>query len=547
MRREFIRFCKLAWAIVVLIGLFWTPFLWLLVLLIPITLLGLYDMKQEKHALLRTFPVVGHGRWLMERIRPFVRQYFFESETGGAPINRMFRSVIYQRAKGQLDSIPYGTKVDTSRVGYEWIGHSIAAVHYDDTQPEPRTKVGGPDCLKPYEASVFNISAMSFGSLSANAIRALNKGASLGGFYHNTGEGSVSPYHLENGGDLVWQIGTGYFGCRDQDGNFAPQMFADVAAKPAIKMIEIKLSQGAKPGHGGILPAHKNTQEIANIRSVEVGTRVDSPPSHSAFSTPKEMMKFIQQLRELSGGKPIGFKLCIGRKSEFVALCKAMVETKIKPDFITVDGGEGGTGAAPLEYSNSVGMPLNEALIYVCDVLKGFDLKKDIKVIASGKAFTGFHLVRNIAMGADICNSARGMMIALGCIQSLVCHTNECPTGIATQDPELGKGLVVSDKSQRIARYHKETVDAVLDIVSSAGLSTHTQLNRSHIFRRISQTQIKRYDEIYPSLTVGCLLTDKYPEQFKQEMQESSPDTFMPQVYVVECTGGLEEKSSVSA
>lgn len=544
MRQEFIHFCKIAWAVVLIIGLFWSPLLWLLVLLIPITIVGYYDMRQEKHALWRTFPVVGHGRWIMEWIRPFLRQYLFESETDGAPVNRMFRSVIYQRAKGQLDSIPYGTKVDTSRVGYEWIGHSIAAIHYDDSQPEPRITVGGPDCLKPYEASVFNISAMSFGSLSANAIRALNKGASIGGFYHNTGEGSVSPYHLENGGDLVWQIGTGYFGCRTENGNFEPDMFAKVASHSSIKMIEIKLSQGAKPGHGGILPAHKNTDEIAKIRLVESGIRVDSPPSHSAFSTPLQMMEFIKQLRDLSGGKPIGFKLCIGRKSEFAALCKAMVATNIKPDFITVDGGEGGTGAAPLEYSNSVGMPLREALIYVCDVLKGFGLKQDVKVIASGKTFTGFHLVRNIAMGADICNSARGMMVALGCVQSLVCHTNECPTGIATQDPELEKGLVVSDKSLRIARYHKETVDAAFDIVSSAGLSSHEQLTRSHIFRRISETEIKRYDEIYPSMNEGCFLSDLYPEQFKQEMQESSVDTFMPQVYVVECTGGLKEKSA---
>lgn len=544
MRKEFVLFCKIAWAIVLITGVFWTPFLWLLILLIPITALGYYDMHQEKHSLLRTFPVVGNGRWLMERLRPFVRQYLFESETDGTPINRMFRSVIYQRAKGQRDTIPYGTKVNTSKVGYEWIGHSIAAIHYDKDKPEPRITVGGADCLLPYKASVFNISAMSFGSLSGNAILALNKGASTGGFYHNTGEGSVSPYHLENGGDLVWQVGTGYFGCRDKDGHFAPDMFAEVAAKPSIKMIEIKLSQGAKPGHGGILPAHKNTDEIAKIRLVEPGTRVDSPPSHSAFSTPLEMMAFIKQLRELSAGKPIGFKLCVGRKSEFVALCKAMVETNIKPDFITVDGGEGGTGAAPLEYSNSVGMPLREALIYVCDVLKGFDLKKDIKVIASGKTFTGFHLVRNIAMGADICNSARGMMVALGCVQSLVCHTNECPTGIATQNPDLATGLVVSDKSTRIARYHKETVDATLDIVSSAGLSSHEELNRGHIFRRISQTEIKRYDEIYPSIAEGCLLTDTYPEQFKQEMLESSVDTFMPQVYVVESTSGLKEKSA---
>lgn len=539
MKNYFYIVMAIAWSLVLfLLSKNMLP-VWLLVVLVPITLLGLYDLLQTKHAILRNFPVIGHGRWIMEDIRPFLRQYFFESETDGRPINRMFRSVIYQRAKGQLDSVPYGTKVDTQRVGYEWVTHSIGAIHHDSTLPEPRVRVGGPDCTQPYEASVFNISAMSFGSLSANAIYALNKGAKLGQFYHNTGEGSVSPYHLKHLGDLVWQIGTGYFGCRTIDGQFCAKTFAEVASGDTIKMIEIKLSQGAKPGHGGILPAHKNTQEIARIRSVEQGTRVDSPPSHSAFTTPLEMMQFIQTLRDKSNGKPIGFKLCIGHKSEFIAICKAMLETGIKPDFITVDGGEGGTGAAPLEYSNSVGMPLREALVYVCDILKGFDLKKDIKVIASGKTFTGFHVVRNIAVGADICNSARGMMIALGCVQSLICNTNECPTGIATQKQSLSKGLVVKDKAQRVARYHQETVNATLDIVASAGLRDHSMLNRGHIFRRVSQTEIKRYDEIYPSLTAGCLLTDNYPESFKKEMQESSSDCFMPKAYVIECSSGL--------
>ncbi|MDO6693524.1 FMN-binding glutamate synthase family protein [Aliiglaciecola sp. 3_MG-2023] len=544
MRLAFYVFCFLSWGLLILASNLWSISLWGLIILIPLTIVGFYDIFQCKHALLRNFPVVGHGRWLMEDIRPFLRQYFFESETDGVPVNRMFRSVIYQRAKGQLDSLPYGTKLHTQNVGYEWISHSVSAIHYDETQEEPRVKVGGPDCKQPYEASVFNISAMSFGALSANAIRALNKGAKLGNFYHNTGEGSVSPYHLENGGDLVWQIGTGYFGCRDNKGKFAPEAFQQVAQHQSIKMIEIKLSQGAKPGHGGILPADKNTPEIARIRLVEPGTRVDSPPGHSAFSSPLEMMDFIQQLRDLSGGKPIGFKLCIGQKSEFVAMCKAMLQSGIKPDFITVDGGEGGTGAAPLEYSNSVGMPLREALVYVCDILQGFDLKKDIKVIASGKAFTGFHVVRNIAVGADICNSARGMMMALGCVQSLVCNTNHCPTGIATQNKHLAKGIVVEDKAQRVARYHQETVHATLDIVSSAGLSDYRSINRGHIYRRISQTEIKRYDEIYPSLVKGCLLTDDYPQQFEKEMQESSVECFMPKSYVLESSRGLKTKKA---
>lgn len=542
MRVAFIKTMIGAWSIIFVLSFSWPSISLLFLLLLPITIIGFYDMRQTKHALWRTFPVVGRGRWFMEAVRPFLRQYFFESETDGRPINRMFRSVIYQRAKGQRDTIPYGTKVDTQRVGYEWIGHSMGAIDYDDSLPVPRVTIGGPDCKQPYQSSIFNVSAMSFGSLSDNAVRALNKGAQLGAFSHNTGEGSISPYHLEHGGDLVWQIGTGYFGCRDGEGNFCAQRFKKKSADKRVKMIEIKLSQGAKPGHGGILPANKNSIEIAKIRHVEPGTTVESPPAHNAFSTPLEMMSFITELRELSDGKPVGFKLCIGRKSEFVAVCKAMVKTGIKPDFITVDGGEGGTGAAPLEYSNSVGMPLREALVFVVDVLTGFGLKKDIKVIASGKTFTGFHLVKNLSIGADACNSARGMMVALGCVQSLVCNTNECPTGIATQDPELKAGLVVEDKALRIFRYHQKTVDATMDIISSAGLKHPEHLNRSHIFRRISQTEVKRYDEIYPVLKEGCLLTDDYPQWLEQEMQESSEQCFMPNHYVLASNTGLEEQ-----
>lgn len=525
---------------VVLISFLWPPILLSFALLLPLTVIGLYDRFQTHHTLWRNFPVVGRGRWIMEFFRPFLRQYFFESETDGVPISRMFRSLIYQRAKGSMDSNPYGTKMDTQRVGYEWIGHSIAAKHHASEHPEARITIGGPACTKPYSASVFNVSAMSFGALSNNAIRALNKGAALGGFYHNTGEGSVSPYHLEHGGDLVWQIGTGYFGCRDQQGHFSPQHFANVAEKDAIKMIEIKLSQGAKPGHGGILPADKNTNEIARIRLVEPATQVDSPPAHSAFSTPIEMMQFIQQLRELSHGKPVGIKLAIGRTSEFVAVCKAMQQTGIRPDFITVDGGEGGTGAAPLEFSNSVGMPLREALAFVCDVLIGFDLKKDIIVIASGKVFTGFHLVKNLAMGADICNSARGMMTALGCVQSLVCNTNHCPTGIATQDLRLIKGLVVNDKASRVARFHHETVKATMEIIASAGLRHTSELNRAHIYRRVSETEVRRFDEIYSNLIPGCLLNGDSPAKFAQAMHESSPERFFPKQYVAETAQGLK-------
>lgn len=519
----------------------WPSVLWSLVILLPLCTLGIYDMLQTKHALWRTFPVVGHIRWLVEFIRPYLRQYLFESETDGLPISRMFRSVIYQRAKGDRDTIPYGTKVDTQRVGYEWIGHSLAGRPLTESSQDPRIIIGGSDCKHPYSSSIFNISAVSFGALSGNAIKALNKGAKFGGFSQNTGEGSVSPHHLKYGGDLIWQIGTGYFGCRDKQGNFSAHKFAKTARLEAIKMIEIKLSQGAKPGHGGILPAHKNTIEIAQIRDVEAGVTINSPSTHCAFSTPLQMMHFIEQLRQLSGGKPIGFKLCIGRRSEFFAICKAMVATGIKPDFITVDGGEGGTGAAPLEYSNSVGMPLREGLSFVCDALLGFALKKDIKVIASGKVFTGFHIVKNLALGADICNSARGMMVALGCVQSLVCNTNKCPTGVATQDPTLENGLVVKDKACRVAMFHDKTVKAAMEIIASAGLDFSNQLNRSHIYRRTSQTDILRYDQIYPYPLEGSLLGDVYPQRFAQEMAESSVHSFLPEHYFVNSAAGLAE------
>jgi len=541
MRKSFVYIVIFLLMAVVILHYIWQSAFWLLVIVLPLSALGVYDMLQTKHALWRTFPVVGHIRWLVEFIRPYLRQYLFESETNGQPISRMFRSVIYQRAKGDRDTIPYGTKVDTLRVGYEWIGHSLAARPLTENTPDPRVIIGGADCKHPYSSSIFNISAISFGALSGNAIKALNKGAKLGGFSQNTGEGSVSCHHLKYGGDLIWQIGTGYFGCRDKQGNFSADKFAKTARLDAIKMIEIKLSQGAKPGHGGILPAHKNTIEIAQIRDVEAGVTINSPPTHCAFSTPLQMMYFIAQLRQLSGGKPVGFKLCIGRRSEFFAICKAMVATGIKPDFITVDGGEGGTGAAPLEYSNSVGMPLREGLSFVCDALLGFALKDDIKVIASGKIFTGFHIVKNLALGADICNSARGMMIALGCVQSLVCNTNKCPTGVATQDPTLENGLVVKDKACRVAMFHDKTVKAAMEIIASAGLECSSQLNRSHIYRRTSQTDILRYDQIYPYPLESSLLGDAYPQRFAQEMAESSVQSFLPEHYFVNSASGLAE------
>lgn len=509
------------------IGSFWPLFLWAFVLIIPLVIVGVYDMTQTQHTLWRNFPLLARWRWIMEALRGPMHQYFVESDTGGAPINRMFRSVVYQRAKKHLDTLPLGTKVDVYRTGYEWMDHSLSALNESDIKKDLRVLIGGSDCLQPYDASLFNISAMSFGALSKNAVLALNGGAKIDNFAHNTGEGSISPYHLEPGGDLIWQIGTGYFGCRSEDGRFSEELFKKNAKLSNVKMIEIKLSQGAKPGHGGILPAAKNTPEIAKIRNTKAYTQVDSPPTHSTFSSPIEMMHFIKKLRDLSGGKPIGFKLCVGRRSELVAICKAMVETGIKPDFITVDGGEGGTGAAPLEYSNSVGVPLRDGLAFVVDCLMGFGLKKDIKIIVSGKIITGFHLIKNFALGADLCNSARGMMLALGCIQSLECNKNKCPTGITTQNPKFTAGLVVADKKQRVANFHYETIQSVRELLAASGLDQVKLINRSHIHRRVSATKTLRYDQVFPYVATGSLLQAPYPEQFEQEMKEATANSFI--------------------
>ncbi|WP_022949923.1 FMN-binding glutamate synthase family protein [Methylohalobius crimeensis] len=534
MRRPFIVISLILLGAIAAIAWFWPPAWWSLLAVVPLILVGVYDLFQARHSIRRNFPLIGRFRWLMEDLRPFVQQYFVESDTAGAPINRMFRSIVYQRAKNALETVPYGTRVDTSRVGYEWIGHSLAAVDVEEMACDLRIQVGGRDCRKPYLASILNISAMSFGSLSPNAVLALNQGAKMGGFAHNTGEGGLSPYHLEHGGDLIWQIGTAYFGCRDTKGDFCPDTFRDKAALESVKMIEIKLSQGAKPGHGGILPADKNTPEIAAIRGVPVGTQVNSPPTHRAFDTPLGLVRFIQRLRELSGGKPVGFKLAIGRRSEFIAICKAMVETGIHPDFITVDGGEGGTGAAPLEYTNSVGMPLREALAFVADSLHGYGLRSHIRVIASGKVLTGFHLVKNLALGADLCNSARGMMLALGCVHSLTCNSNRCPTGVATQDPRLYRGLVVADKARRVAQYHAKTMHATADLITSAGLRHTSDLNRTHIHRRVSQHEILRYDQIFPHIKENCLQSDDIPPAFALDVAEATAGSFRPRRHLTQ-------------
>jgi len=490
----------------VIYSLYVAPLWWLLFILVPLFLLGLSDILQKKQAIRRNFPVIGHGRYLLESIRPEIMQYFVETDTEGRPINRIFRSLVYQRAKAVTDTTPFGTQMDVYNAGYEWMEHSMYPKKFEDLDHDPRVLVGGPDCKKPYSASLLNISAMSFGSLSKNAVLALNGGAKDGNFAQNTGEGAISPYHQEPGGDLIWQIGTGYFGCRDIEGNFSPELFKEKSHQDQVKMIEIKLSQGAKPGHGGILPAEKNTPEIAKIRNVKVGTTVFSPPSHTAFTNPQELMHFIQQLRELSGGKPIGFKLCVGSKSEFVALCDAMVETGIRPDFVTVDGGEGGTGAAPVEFSNSLGMPLRDGLSFVHNSLRGYGLRQDIKVIASGKILSAFHMIRVMALGADACYSARAMMLAVGCIQALQCNTNSCPTGVATQDPVLMRGLDPVSKRTRVSNYHKSTLEAFIEMLAASGLSSPSEIRRSHILRRTNMNEVKSYEDIYPSIEEGSLI-----------------------------------------
>lgn len=497
---------------------------WSFVLVGPIVIRGYQDLLQRKQAVRRNFPILGNFRYLFEIIRPEINQYFVESNTDGVPFNRDTRSLVYQRSKLDPDTVPFGTKLDVNSVGYEWVNHSLAPHHVDPKTL--RVTVGGPQCKQPYAASIFNISAMSYGSLSKNAILALNGGAKLGGFFHDTGEGGISPYHLEKGGDLVWEIGTGYFSARTLDGKFDPEKFKDRAALPQVKMTELKLSQGAKPGHGGILPARKVTPEIAAIRGVPMGKDVLSPPAHAAFSTPAGMMEFLGKMRDLSGGKPVGFKLCVGKRREFLALCKAMKTTGIVPDFINVDGGEGGTGAAPLEFSNSVGAPLRESLIFVHNSLVGFGLRKDIKVICAGRIVTGFDVVSRMAIGADICNSARAMMMALGCIQALRCNTNDCPTGVATQNPDLVIGLDVTHKEVRVANYHRETLKTVAEMVGAMGLEHTSGLRPWHLMKRTGLAEIHHYGEIYEFIPEGSLLGKDVPESFRRPLEAASADTF---------------------
>jgi glutamate synthase domain-containing protein 2 len=542
MRRLFIVLATAVVAFLCGMGWVYPPILWLFVLVVPAVGLGIYDMIQIKHSVRRNFPLLGHGRYLLEKIRPEINQYFVESNSDGKPFSREERSVVYQRAKKELDTLPFGTQRDVYAVGYEWINHSLAPVVPDESGK--RIWVGGKDCRQPYHASIFNVSAMSYGSLSQNAIRALNQGAKLGGFAHNTGEGGLSPYHLENGGDIIWQIGTGYFGCRDKKGGFSIEEFTRRATLPVVKMIEIKLSQGAKPGHGGILPASKLTPEIAEIRGVPLGEDVVSPPAHTTFSTPVGLLEFVQLLREKSGGKPVGFKLCIGKRREFLAIVKAMLETKILPDFITVDGGEGGTGAAPLEFSDHLGTPLNDGLSFVHSSLMGAGLRPQIRIIAAGKVNSGFKIAAKVALGADMCNAARAMMFALGCIQALRCNSNVCPTGVATQDPDLVKGLHVGDKSKRVANFHHETVRSFFDVIGAAGIARPRDLRPWHVMRRISPTEVRNYSEIYPFLEECALLGRNIPDEFARAWNAASPSQF-GDVHVEPVRAQAEEASAL--
>jgi glutamate synthase domain-containing protein 2 len=479
---------------------------WWPILFLVLSGVGWYDLQQTRHAILRNYPVIGHLRFMLETIRPEIRQYFLESETDAAPFSRAQRTLVYARAKGESDKRPFGTQLDVRSIGYEWINHSIAPSqlqHHDF-----RVMVGGADCTQPYSMSLFNVSAMSFGALSANAIMALNLGAKLGGFAHDTGEGSISRHHRTHGGDLIWEIGSGYFGCRDAHGHFSPERFVENVRSPQVKMVEIKLSQGAKPGHGGVLPGPKVTAEIAEARGVEVGEDCVSPASHSSFSTPLGLMQFVQQLRTLSDGKPVGIKLCIGHPWEWFGIVKAMQESGIAPDFIVVDGAEGGTGAAPLEFSDHMGMPLQEGLRLVHNTLVGVGLRDQIRLGASGKIVSAFDMARALALGADWCNSARGFMFALGCIQAQTCHTGHCPTGVTTQDPQRQMALVVPSKAERVHQFHTHTLEALQELMQASGLHAPSDITPRHIMRRVSERHTLHLSELVDTLASGDLLQD---------------------------------------
>jgi glutamate synthase domain-containing protein 2 len=498
-----------------------------LLLFTALVVLGVVDLRQSKRSILRNYPIIGHIRFMLEYVRPEIRQYFIESDNESAPFSRSQRSLVYQRAKGEPDKRPFGTQLDVHAEGYEWMNHSLSPTTL--ASHDFRITVG-PDCAQPYAMSVFNISAMSFGALSANAILALNAGAKRGGFAHDTGEGSISKHHRVHGGDLVWEVASGYFGCRNGDGTFSAEKFAANATDPQVKLIELKLSQGAKPGHGGMLPGAKVTAEIAHARGVPEGVDCVSPAAHSAFSTPVEMMHFIARLRELSGGKPTGFKLCIGHPWEWFAIVKAMLATGITPDFIVVDGAEGGTGAAPMEFTDHMGAPLQEGLLLVHNTLRGANLRDRIKIGAAGKVVSAFDMVRLMALGADWCNSARGFMFALGCLQAQHCHTGHCPTGVTTQDPLRQQSLVVPDKAERVYNFHQETLHALKELVQAAGLDHPHAITPHHIVRRGSDHKVKSLAQlILTQLPDGALLQNDFhtlPLIFQQVWPLSRADSF---------------------
>lgn len=525
MRREFIISIIPVLLVIFLMGRFINPnFYYLYLFVVPLQLLGIYDMLQRKHTILRNYPVLGHFRYLLESIRPEIQQYFIERFNDGTPFSREQRSIIYQRAKGELDTSAFGTEHDVYRAGAEWLEHSMNPVQH--TECMERIQLGHDQCSQPYMASRFNISAMSYGSLSKTAVEAMNLGAKLGGFLHNTGEGGISPYHLKHGADLCWQIGTGYFGCRNPDGSFNAQMFQERSRASEVKAIELKISQGAKPGHGGMLPGKKVDAEVAKIRAVEIGKDVNSPPSHREFSTPLEMIKFIQRLRELSGGKPVGFKLCVGKKVEFFAVIKAMLQLETYPDFITVDGSEGGTGAAPREFSNFLGTPLYDGLNFVHNALVAAGIRDRIRLIASGKVTDAFSMVTKFALGADICNSARGMMFAVGCIQALRCNSNDCPTGVATQNPELYELVDVPSKGERVAGYHKRTIKELAHLLGASGIDNVREIKKVHIKRRIGPGQVMNYAELYPKLEPNSLVDESYQGAWRTIWDRAAAETF---------------------
>lgn len=527
-----LRYMPFALAVLGLLGAVALPMQggWHLVLILvfgTMVVVGIMDMIQSRHAVLRNYPLLGHVRYFFEMIRPEIRQYLIESDDEEVPFSREARAIVYQRAKNVEDKRPFGTKMKVYSGGYQWLTHSIQPKKITDTNF--RITIGGPDCRQPYEASIYNISAMSFGALSANAILALNKGARLGGFAHDTGEGGISRYHREGGGDLIWEIGTGYFGCRTADGRFDPDRFREMAADPQVKMIEIKLSQGAKPGQGGVLPAAKITPEIAEARGVPMGVDCVSPASHSAFQNPIAMMEFIARLRDLSDGKPVGFKLCIGHRREFMCIVRAMLETGITPDFIVVDGKEGGTGAAPLEFANHMGMPLVEGLTFAHNTLRGAGLRGRIRIGASGKLIHAFDIAKALALGADWANSARGFMFSVGCIQAQSCHTNHCPTGVATQDPWRQRAINVPDKAQRVANFHRNTLKALGDMSGAAGLDHPIKFLPHHLMMRENDRDMVTGEEVYPYMPEGFLLReddDRYG--YLKRWRRSSSASFAP-------------------